>query len=140
MTTDPIDTENYLDIRDIIERFEELEDEIAQLEPDDEAEELDEDQSAELEELRDEFETLKSFLEELAGAGGGHQWRGDWYPVGLIIDSYFEDHARELAEDIGAISGSEEWPLNCIDWERAARELQMDYSIVSFQGVTYWYR
>lgn len=27
-----------------------------------------------------------------------------------------------------------------VDWERAARELQMDYTPVEFDGVTYWVR
>jgi len=58
----------------------------------------------------------------------------------LIADSYFETYAREFAEDIGAISGDERWPATCIDWEKAASELQMDYSCVDFDGETYWYR
>lgn len=34
------------------------------------------------------------------------------------------DYAQELAEDIGAISRDAQWPLYCIDWERAWRELE----------------
>lgn len=48
--------------------------------------------------------------------------------------------AQELAEDIGAIDSDAVWPNNCIDWERVARELQMDYTAVDFSGVTYWTR
>jgi antirestriction protein len=33
------------------------------------------------------------------------------------------DYAQQLAEDIGAVSGDESWPLSCVDWERAARDL-----------------
>lgn len=58
----------------------------------------------------------------------------------LIADSYFETYAREFAEDIGAISGDERWPATCIDWEKAASELQYDYSSIDFDGETYWYR
>jgi len=58
----------------------------------------------------------------------------------LIRDSYFEDYARELAQDIGAIGKGEVWPLTCIDWEHAARELQHDYTTVDFDGVEYWVR
>lgn len=58
----------------------------------------------------------------------------------LIADGYFEDYARELADDIGAVKGSKAWPLTCIDWEKAARELQMDYTSVSYQGKDYWFR
>jgi hypothetical protein len=32
------------------------------------------------------------------------------------------------------------WPLTCIDWERAARELAYDYSSVSFDGTDYYIR
>lgn len=60
--------------------------------------------------------------------------------VTLIRDSYFEDYARELAEDIGAVDSEMSWPYSCVDWERAARELQMDYTSVDFDGVTYWIR
>lgn len=65
----------------------------------------------------------------------------EWtYGLQLIADSYFEDYARELAEDLGAIDKSSSWPNNCIDWSRAASELQYDYSSVDFDGETYWYR
>ncbi|KVE35712.1 hypothetical protein [Burkholderia sp. BDU5] len=48
--------------------------------------------------------------------------------------------ASELASDCDMIKRDATWPNNCIDWERAARELQVDYSSVEFDGVTYWYR
>ena len=87
-----------------------------------------------------ELATLEALLEEIKGYGGDHQWRGDWYPGSMIRDSNFEDYAQELADDIGAIDRNASWPCNCIDWERAARELQMDYTSVDYDGVTYWYR
>ena len=71
----------------------------------------------------------------------GADYSPDWeYGVGLIRDSYFETYAQELAEDIGAIDPNAAWPTYCIDWERAAIELQMDYSCVDFDGITYWVR
>ena len=60
--------------------------------------------------------------------------------VTLIHEADFEDYARELAEDIGAIGRSLEWPAYCIDWEWAARELKMDYSEIEYKGETYYYR
>jgi hypothetical protein len=60
--------------------------------------------------------------------------------VQLIRDTYFEDYAQELAEDIGAINRNSTWPNNCIDWEEAASQLQQDYSSVQFDGVDYWFR
>lgn len=86
----------------------------------------------------DDVNELNALLAELAGNGGDHQWQGVWYPVTLIRDSYFEDYARQLAEEIGAIP--DEWPANCIDWEWAARELQTDYTSVEYDGITFWYR
>jgi len=55
----------------------------------------------------------------------------------LISEDDFENYAREFASDIGAITGDEAWPATCIDWEKAASELQMDYSGVSFLGYDY---
>ena len=43
-----------------------------------------------------------------------------------------EEFAQEIAEETGALDSdavkSAMWPLYCIDWEFAARELMMDYS------------
>lgn len=41
-----------------------------------------------------------------------------------------EDFARDMAEQRGDLpeAGSSAWPLYCIDWEWAARELMYDYS------------
>lgn len=65
----------------------------------------------------------------------------DWeHGMQLIRDSYFEDYARQLAEDIGAIDTDIGWPSNCIDWGQATSELQQDYTSVDFDGVTYWVR
>jgi antirestriction protein len=79
-------------------------------------------------------------MKDLEGMGGDEKWEGVWYPVTLIRDSYFRDYAEELAADIGMIAVDVSWPNNCIDWDRAARELRMDYSSVEFDNVTYWTR
>lgn len=81
-----------------------------------------------------ELRALKALADEASGSA-------DWpHGEALIRDSYFEDYARELAEDIGAMRDSDSWPYTCIDWEKAARELQYDYTSVDFAGVTYWIR
>ena len=65
----------------------------------------------------------------------------DWpYGEALIRDSYFEEYARQLAEDIGAIQADASWPTNRIDWERAADDLKIDYFEVSADGYTYLIR
>jgi hypothetical protein len=38
------------------------------------------------------------------------------------------------------IDSSAGWPNNCIDWERAARELSVDYTTVKFDGDSYYLR
>ena len=59
---------------------------------------------------------------------------------GLIPEREFVDHAQQLAEDIGAVEDFSRWPVSCIDWEQAARELQTDYTSVEYEGTTYFYR
>jgi hypothetical protein len=66
---------------------------------------------------------------------------GDWrHGEALILDSHFENYARELAEDIGMVDKSDQWPNRCIDWEQAAEELKQDYSSFEIDGYTYWMR
>ena len=58
----------------------------------------------------------------------------------MIPEYDFSEYAQELAEDIGAIDPEAKWPVYCIDWERAARELKMDYASVRVKGTTYYFR
>jgi hypothetical protein len=79
----------------------------------------------------------KAFEELAKEAEGSPDWE---HGETLIRDSYFEDYARELAEDTGMVKGDEDWPLRHIDWEAAADELKNDYFSVDFDGVEYWIR
>jgi hypothetical protein len=91
------------------------------------------------EEYPDDAEELRA-LEELQSEAEGYarDWR---HGVQLIRDSYFEDSARELAEDLhGDALRRTEWPFSCIDWGYAANELKHDYMAVDFDGVDYWVR
>lgn len=153
MTYDsPTNRDDLIDVRGVIERFEELETELT-LRFGDDKDELPEASAVDAwietiaandeHEAQDdarEFKLLRDFLNDMKGYGGDHQWKGDWYPVTLIRDSYFENYAREYADDIGATQRDMSWPYSCIDWKQAARELQMDYTSCEFDGVTYWYR
>jgi antirestriction protein len=65
---------------------------------------------------------------------------GDSYEPTLIRASDFQLYAQELAEDIGAIPVDLPWPIRCIDWEYAARELAYDYSVVRYEGTDYYIR
>ena len=124
MSTNTItNSDDIIDLRDVIERFEQLEDD------------------SELHSAHQaEYLALEELLKDCRGCGGDEQWRGDWYPITLIRYSYFKDYAQQLADDIGAIGKDVQWPHTCIDWDQAARELRMDYTAVEFNGITYWTR
>lgn len=62
------------------------------------------------------------------------------YGESVIADSHFEAYAKELAEDIGAVSADATWPHNCIDWKAAAEALLQDYTAVDFEGARWWVR
>lgn len=126
MTTRTIsNTDDVIDSRDVIARIAELEELVP---PADESDGTDN-------EDRLELATLVALQDEAEG------YAPDWkYGATLIRDSYFEDYAREFAEDIGAINKDASWPNTHIDWDAAANALQQDYTSVEFDGVTYWVR
>ena len=112
--------DDVIDSRDVIARIEELETDVEELEAIG---------------GREELIALKALAAE------GADYTPNWaHGEALIRDTYFKEYAQELADDIGAINSDESWPNDCIDWERAARELQMDYTSIDFDGVDYWVR
>lgn len=65
----------------------------------------------------------------------------DWEHGAILVrESYFISHAMEMAVDLLAVDLDAGWPNSHIDWESAAEELQMDYTPLDFDGVTYWAR
>jgi hypothetical protein len=131
MTTTIDNTVDVIDSRDVIERIEELRDER-------DAHDEEERGLSWAEEHPDDAEELRA-LEELQSDAEGYT--SDWrHGAQLIRDSYFEDYARELVEDMHGALRRAEWPFSCIDWEAAADELKHDYTAVDFDGVTYWVR
>jgi hypothetical protein len=130
---------NFIDLRDVIARFEELENErqeIIDAIKDGTSTRFNLAQHDESDEGM-EFFALKQLLDDCEGNGGDEQWRGDWYPIELIRCTYFKEYAQELAEGCGMIQRDLKWPYTCIDWDSAARELLMDYTTISFNGVNY---
>jgi antirestriction protein len=107
-----------MDSRDVIEKIEELE-------------------ALEAEATTEEPDELTK-LREMAKDGEGSP---DW-PHGetLILDSYFEQYAQDLAEDIGAVQKDATWPNQYIDWEAAADALKQDYMRVTYGETEYWIR
>jgi len=116
MTTTFIIGDKIIDTRDISDRINDLEG----------CDKLDEEE-------QEELEGLKEFWEE----GTAEFQHGET----LIREDYFEDYARELAEDIyGKELEGSSWPFTCIDWEKAARELKFDYTEADLNGTTYLFR
>ena len=118
MASEITNSDDLIDSRNIIERITELEN---------------------MDDLRDEDEdeelaSLRTLEEE---ANTSEEWR---YGQTLVRDSYFEDFARQEAEDLDLIQSDAGWPMDYIDWERAADALKMDYTSVDFGGVCYWMR
>ena len=132
MATTIDNTLDVIDSRNVIERIEELRDERDAHDEGESGRSWAEEYPADAEELR--------ALEALQAQAEGYA--RDWcYGEVLIRDSYFEDYARELAEDLhGDAVRRTEWPFSCIDWGEAANALKHDYTAIDFDGVTYWVR
>ena len=131
---------DVFDIRDVIARFEELEgmrENACTGENDSEDEAL----LAEFDASDEgkEYAAIADFLGDVKGYGGDEQWRGDWYPVTFIRDSYFTEYAEELVQDIGDLPNNIPDYI-AIDWEQTANNIRQDYSSVEIDGDTYWYR
>lgn len=124
-STSPLDNrDETINSRDVIARIEDMQECI------DAGEVPDDVDTRELAQLRD-----------LAEDGEGFE---DWvHGATLIRDTYFVEYTRDSFVDTSEPEVRESmnrWPFDCIDWERAARELQSDYCSVDFAGVTYWIR
>jgi hypothetical protein len=134
----PTNQDDLIDSRDVIARIEDLEQAARNAYEEDRAEEAPEDLDAVLwldDEDAAELRALRSLAEEAA------PYAADWqYGETLIRDSYFRQYAEEQAEEWGLLQSGARWPYTCIDWDRAARELRMDYTSVDFDGVDYWIR
>ena len=135
-------TADIIDTRDIIARIEELE---AEYEP---ISDSDDDAAREAWDNTDEGKELSMLLELMEGMkgyGGDEQWRGDWYPITLIRESYFTDYIKELIHDCYEMPkemNTGAWPYRhmTIDYEAAADEAKGDYNELEIDGVTYFYR
>lgn len=125
-----LNSEDIIDVRDIMDRVEELE-------SSKEDHEAEPDGGHWSDEDAQELAALTAILDELKGYGGDEQWRGDWYPVTLIRESHFTDYAQELVCDCYDLKMP---TFVHIDWETTAREIMVDYSTVEIDGVTYLYR
>lgn len=85
----------------------------------------------------DDIEKLADLLSLDEQGEGCSDWR---FGTTLILDEYFPEYARELAEDIGSVGRNAGWPVDCIDWSEAADALKMDYTSLEVGHYTYWVR
>lgn len=88
---------------------------------------------------RERISAVRAVLNELPESTVDSPHGNSWGCT-LVPADEFEDYARELAEDTGAISGDESWPLSCIDWAKAADMLHQDYTEIELDGTTYYAR
>lgn len=144
--------DDIIDVRDIIERVEELEEELLaafneqQVIEDDDTETDDPTDGAFREWCKvtkhpeaSEYLALCEIIDDLCGNGGDEQWRGEWFPVTLISEDYFTEYARELVQDIGDLPRNIPSYLE-IDWDATAENIKVDYSETEIDGKTYYYR
>jgi hypothetical protein len=153
-TKEITNSDDIIDSRDVIARIDELESELAAehenlcMAEDDENADRAEGEAPVFYMTRDleqwiaanEIDEAKELrvLRALAEEGEGF---ADWrHGETLIRESHFKEYAMQLADDLGCVPTNAAWPLTCIDWQQAADELQMDYSSLDFDGVTYYAR
>ena len=73
-------------------------------------------------------ELIKSFGDDLVT-----HYQEEGYSLSDMEDAHHgkyssdEDFAQSMAEQLGLVDKDLTWPMYCIDWEWAARELMMDY-------------
>lgn len=84
-----------------------------------------------IEDLENENLELIEFADDLGAYGINGQT--------LINEDYFEDYAKQVAQDQCNMD-LDEWPFWNINWDSAAQQLQADYSEVEFGGTTFYYQ
>lgn len=88
----------------------------------------------------DDADRLRALIELEDELGSDLRYHGENLEPTMVREDEFVAYAQELAEEIGAIPPDNQWPLYCIDWERAARELRVDYTSITFDGIDYLIR
>lgn len=120
--------DDVIDVRDVIARVEELREELI--------DSINHKNSPEADQW-EELDKLESLISDLCGNGGDEQWEGDWYPVTLIHESYFEASMDEM------IAGCYEIPKDLPSFMTIVLDydaLKQDYTTCEFGGETYYYR
>lgn len=145
-TTQTIDNSaDLIDSRDIIARIAELQrerqswidgewDENSSLHHDHQTKSLALRWAARFEDEAEELDALVTFATE------AEDYTDDWHHgVTLIRDTYFVEYVQDLLADCGTIpSDLPSWVV--LDWDATAENMQVDYTSVELDGVTYWVR
>jgi vacuolar-type H+-ATPase subunit I/STV1 len=141
-------SDDFINTQDVISAADEFEDsiewkldeisnketELADIDEEDEDEyaavenELDE-LNRELDGLKEEAEDIFELRDDIADFADGT----------LINEDYWAQYVQQQAEDIDGINTSN-WPYNCIDWDQAASDLAVDYSIITWRGQDFYIR
>lgn len=139
-------TDDVIDVRDLIERYEELESERDSFFDDRDFQ--DSERGNKENPIWEEWENsdeakelnhLQDILDELKGNGEDEQWQGDWYPITLINSNYFTEYTKELLEDCGYIPKEFPWWI-ALDWEKTADNVKIDYTTIDIDDETFYYR
>lgn len=66
----------------------------------------------------------------------------DWdYGVPLIAVSHWVNYVRELVQELGFLpSDMPAWISRSINWESVAREVSIDYTLITVDGMEWWVR
>lgn len=111
---------------DVIDRIEELQYNLGQIEGDHYT-------SAEEGSMQIELDLLLDLQRQAEGIS---EWEDGTH---LVRDSHFKEYVRdECYEDCEV--NLNEWPFCCIDWEAAAEQYQHDWRLLDFDGSRYWIR
>lgn len=126
----------YLDTRDLSEKLDVLESELADLEGAVEDAETDKERESAQEELDtwkeengDELNELKDLRYEVPEWEEGNT---------LIPEPEWIDYVEELLKDCGDLPKNIPWYI-VIDWKSTAKNISQDYGTVDYQGTTYYY-
>jgi hypothetical protein len=85
------------------------------------------------EEDQEELEALYDLAEDF------EDYAGDPENASAIRDSYMEDYAMELGDDLAGV-GQESFLFSYVRWGDLAENLKTDMSEIRFRGTTYFVR
>lgn len=131
-------TDDVLDSRDVIDRIDELSDEITYLtEALDDEDYTDEanrrEDRLQLEENEEELKILQDFANEC------EDYSSDWkHGAQLINENYFIDYARDFVEECYSGDTMPSWVE--VDWEATADNMRIDYAEIQFEDEVYLVR